>query len=133
MQWLAGMKMTADRLNDNTADAVTSSGLTAATDWSINSFSGRKDNGITTVHVYLSYTGAGITQTGTNIGDTLMATLPSGWRPPETINVGIGNGAAIGECTLGTTGSITLRAITANVSTSSPNFRITASWISENG
>lgn len=133
MQWLAGMTMTADRLNDNTVDAVTSSGLTAGTDFTVNSFSGRKVNGVTTVHVYLSYTGAGVTQTNTNIADITIATLPAGWRPPEVINAIVGNGIWIGECTIGTTGVITLRAISYNLTTTNPNTRLTASWISENG
>ncbi|MGW1796956.1 hypothetical protein ACWCQN_13315 [Streptomyces sp. NPDC001984] len=127
------MRISADRLNDNTMDAATSSGLVAATDFTVGSFSGRKVNGITTVEVFCTYTGAGITQTGTNITDTLMATLPAGWRPPETINASFGNGSAVGECTIGTGGLVTLRCVTANISTSSPNFRVTQSWISENG
>jgi len=131
--WLAGMRITADRLNDNSLDDSTTSGLVPATNFNVNSFSGRKVSGITTVHVYLAYTGLGITVSGSNISpDVLMATLPAGWRPPETINGFMGNGTWVGECTISTNGQITARAATANITDANPNIRITADWISEN-
>lgn len=135
MRFLAGMRLTADRLNDNTLDASTTSGLSPATDFTVNSFSGRKVNGITTVHVYLQYTGTGLTVSpspGGNLGDVTIATLPSGWRPPETINAMEGDGSTIGEVTIATNGVISLRATVTTI-TNGRNMRITAAWISENG
>lgn len=126
------MRVTADRLNDDTLEASTTSGLTAATDFTVNSFSGRKVSGITTVVVFVQYTGAGLTLTSGNLVDTLACTLPVGWRPPETINATWGDGTESGECTIGTTGSITLRSSNLSI----PNnrgVRITSAWISENG
>lgn len=133
--WLAGMRITADRLNDHSLESSTSSGLTAASGFAVSSFSGRKVNGITTVHVYLTRTGEDIPSTtyavGDNIADTAMATLPTGWRPPETINATVGDGTTDGEVTVGPTGVITLRS-QFNKVVSGRNFRITAVWISGN-
>lgn len=131
--WLAGMKITADRMNDHTLEESTTSGLTAGANFTVNSFSGRRVNGITTVHVYCQYTGTGInvTNPGDNIADTTMATLPSGWRPPETINACWGSGSVDGECTISNTGVVSLRSTLNDIATNA-NIRVTAVWISEN-
>lgn len=131
--FLAGMRATADRMNDNTLTSSTASGLTAGTDWTVNSFSGRKVNGITTVHIYLLYTGAttAVAYNG-NLADRTIATLPAGWRPSEVIDVAGGDGTIIAECTLGITGLLSLRAVSGDL-TNGRNFRFTQSWISENG
>jgi hypothetical protein len=131
--WLAGMLITADRLNDHTLESSTTSGLVAATDFSVNSFSGRKVSGITTIHAYCEYTGAGINvaAVGDNIADTSMCTLPSGWRPPEIINAEWGSGSVDGECTISTAGVVSLRSTLNDIATGS-NIRVTATWISEN-
>lgn len=132
MRFLAGMLLTADRLNDNEADDETTSGLTAGTDWSVNSFSGRKVNGITTVHVYLMFTGTTVAVAyNSNLADRTIATLPPSWRPPETINALVGDGVTTGEVTIGTTGLISLRAMNGDLA-NGRNFRITSQWISEN-
>jgi hypothetical protein len=131
--WLAGMLITADRLNDATLKTSTTTGLTAGTDFSVNTFSGRRVNGVTTVHVYCQYTGTGINVAapGDNIVDTTMATLPSGWRPPETMNTNWGSGNVDGECTISSAGVISLRS-TLNDIVTNANIRVTATWISEN-
>ena len=126
------MRITADRLNDDTLEASTTSGLTAGTDFTVNSFSGRKLHGITTVEVFCQYTGTGVTLVSGNLPDVTMCTLPAGWRPPETINTTWGDGTESGECTIGTTGIISLRSSNLSI----PNnrgIRATATWISENG
>jgi hypothetical protein len=130
--WTPGMRMTADRLNDNTLDDSTTSGLVLGTDWSENSFSGRKVNGITTVHIYLQFTGTTVAVAyNGNLTDRVIATLPSGWRPPEAINVPGGDGVIVAEATIGTTGLLNLRSVTGDL-TNGRNFRFTGSWISEN-
>ena len=133
--WLAGMRITADRLNDNTLKESTTSGLVPASGFTVNSFSGRKVNGFTTVHVYLLRTGGDIPTSGyvigDNLADTAMATLPSGWRPPELINAIIGDGNTDGEVIISAAGVITLRSQFNKVVTDR-NFRITAGWISGN-
>jgi hypothetical protein len=127
--WLAGMRMTADRLNDYAPDAETTSGLVAATNFTVNSFYASRSGGAVFVHCYLNYTGGTITATSGNINDTLMCTLPSGWRPPTTINA-IWGSSVDGECTIGTTGLVTLRSSNGNV-TNGLNLRMTASWNAE--
>jgi hypothetical protein len=132
--WLAGMRITADRLNDNTLETSTTSGLVAATNFSVNSFSGRKVNGITTVNGSVQYTGAGInvTNPGDNIADTAICTLPTGWRPSEAVNCIWSDGSRDGEASIATSGVVTIRT-TLNDITTSANLRFYTSWISENG
>lgn len=129
--WLPGMKITAARLNDFTATASTTSGLTAATNFSVNSFQGRKVSGVTTVQVYVQYTGAGITATSDNIADTTCCTLPSGYRPQEIITTNWDTGSSEGGCIINTDGTIVLRTAGASIATNN-NIRISGSWISEN-
>jgi hypothetical protein len=61
---------------------TTSSGLTAGTNFSVTSFSGRRTCGVVNIVVILNCTGGTITADAAgNISDTLCATLPAGWRP----------------------------------------------------
>lgn len=143
--WLPGMKITAARLNDFTA-TTTTSGLTAATGWSVSSFQGRKVSGITFVEMFVTRTGANITEVASNTGnispDVDMCTLPAGWCPQETINATYGNGTVDGECTISTAGVVTIRSISGSGSSGSgisgtagsgaSNVRVTAVWVSEN-
>lgn len=128
--WLAGMRMTADRLNDYTPDAETTSGLVASTNFTVNSFYATRTGGSMFVHCYLNYTGATITASSGNIPDTSMCTLPVGWRPPTVINAVFGDGSEDGEVTIGTGGIVTLRTATASIP-SGRNIRVTASWNAE--
>lgn len=134
--WLPGMKLTADRLNDHTVEETTSSGLTAATNFTVSSFSGRKVNGITTVTILCTRTTSAITEGATNTGniaDTAMCTLPAGWRPPEMIEAMWDSGFNDGGATIGTDGVVTLRTTSGNTGIAiGHNPRITAVWISEN-
>lgn len=138
-KWLAGMRLTADRLNDNTLFDSTTSGATAASGFSLASFSGRKVNGITTITISCTRTGADITEIATNSGnisDTTFATLPAGWRPPELIEAIWDSGFNDGGATINSSGVITLRTTSGSTGISGVNShapRITASWISENG
>jgi hypothetical protein len=135
--FLAGMRATADRMNDNTLVDSTTSGLTAATNFTASSFSGRKVNGITTVNVVLQYTGGGIGETvggSGNIAETTAGTLPSGWRPPETVSVLWGSTTNDGRASIATDGTITLSTTSGSSGIATGNsIRITTSWISENG
>ena len=130
--WRAGMRITAGRLNDHAVEASTSSGLTAGAGFTVLGFSGRKVSGVTTVHCYLSYDGSGLNPDATgNLADITMCTLPSGWRPPETINTTFGDGVQDGECTISTSGVVSLRSVFSNIETGR-NIRATAVWISGN-
>lgn len=109
-QWLAGMLITADRLNDGIDATTSTSGATAATGFSLTSFSGRRSGKIVTVVVVLTRTGATIGETaaGTgNIANTDLATLPSGWRPPEAVETIFNNGVNDGAVTIATNGVMT--------------------------
>lgn len=134
-QWLAGMEITADRLNDFTATETTS-GTVDSSGFSTSSFVGRKVSGFTYVEVFVNRTGATIAETATNTGniaDTDVTTLPSGYRPQETINCICGNGSVDGEAVISTAGVITLRSISGNTGwASGSNLRFTAVWCSEN-
>lgn len=138
MRWLAGMRLTADRMNDNTVDEETSAGFVPATNFDLVSFSGRKVNGITTVTVNIQYiSGTAISETSAgsgNIGDTTAGTLPIGWRPPETIDTIWDSGFNDGGATINASGTIVLRTTSgSNGIQDGQSPRITASWISENG
>lgn len=134
MQWLAGMTITADRLNDHSVDEVTSAGAVAATGWSISSFEGRRVAGVTTVNLLVTRTGADVPQSaadsGNIAGDPSVCTLPDGWRPTATANGLYGNGVVDGEFSVNTAGLIILRSISGNAGiVSGTNTRIFCSWI----
>lgn len=109
--WLAGMLITADRLNDHTLDDETTSGLTAASGFSVNNFWANRQGATVELNMYLNRTGSTITATGGNIADTQICTVPSGWRPnsASTINGTWDNGLAEGGFVIGTDGICTLR------------------------
>jgi hypothetical protein len=108
--WLAGMRITADRLNDYSLDSETTSGLTAATDFTTVSFYGRRSKGTVTIDEQLTYGGATITAADGQIPDTDICTLPAGWRPQhDTISASWGDGVESGELICTTGGVCTLR------------------------
>lgn len=124
--WLAGMLITADRLNDYAPDSTTTTGLVAATDFSVNAFYGRRSKGTVVLDIYLQYTGAGLTATTGNITDTACCTAPSGWRPPHTTIVGTwDSGVESGGFVIGTDGVCTLRTASDNINTNA-NLRLQA-------
>jgi len=130
MLWLSGMKITPERLNDRTPDATTSSGLTAATGFTVSSFQGWKAGGWTFVDIFVGVTTA-ISASSGNIPDTLCATLPGDWRPATTINCQWGNGFADGEATISPDGTVLLRSANADIAAST-NIRLTGTWVSGN-
>lgn len=137
MEWLAGMRMTAERLNDNTADEETTAGLTVATGWSLNGFQGRKVNGITTVYVSLNRTGGTITATSAGAlssGPVLACTLPIGWRPPDTIIENFDkSGTADGGVSILATGTCTIQSMSPTATiTLNQDITFFSQWISEN-
>lgn len=109
--WLAGMRMTAARLNDFTPISL-GTAVTPATGFTLSSFTARNTGGTTEFSVVLVRTGATITaDSAGNITDTLGCTLPSNCRPGATYQVtyeksGIASGvvriATDGTCTLTT-------------------------------
>src|SRR3546814_4068278 len=112
MRKLAGMRLTADILNDHTADEETTAGATAATNFTLSDFSVRKVNGITQITITCTRTTSNITETTAgsgNIGDTTMATLPVGWRQQELIEAMWDSCFNDGGATINTSGVLTLR------------------------
>lgn len=127
--WLAGMAITADRLNDYTPDEETASGLVPAANFTVNSFYASRTGGTVFVHCYLNYSGSTITPSGGNITDTAMCTLPNSWWPPTVLNALWGS-TVDGDCVIGTDGVITLRTSNGSI-TSGQNLRVTATWNAE--
>lgn len=136
MQWLAGMRITEDRLNDNTADETTTAGLVAATGFDNPSFLGKKVNGITTVNITVLRDGATITATsaGNVTPDVLCCTLPVGWRPPETVTTSFdSSGTRDGSITILSNGTCTIKTMSPNSTmTDNSSVNFFAEWISEN-
>lgn len=132
-QWLAGMLITADRLNDGIDATTTTSGLTAKTGFTVNDFTGAKSGQICAVDIYLSVTSTINTTSSTtgNISDTDCCTLPSGYRPDlHTVQTIWGSGVASGDCIIATDGTVTLRTSDYNQPISSgANIRIHAAWL----
>jgi len=136
MEWLAGMRMTAERLNDNTADEETTAGLTVATNWSLNGFQGRKVNGITTIYVSLNRTSAtALTASAAGaLGPQLVCTLPVGWRPPDTVIENFDkSGTADGAVSILPTGTCTIQSMSPTASIAqNQDITFFCQWISEN-
>lgn len=112
--WLAGMEVTADRLNAGLTPTATSTGLTAKTNFTVSAFSGYKVGPMAFVFATITTTNQ-LTQTSGNLSDVDIATLPDGWEPRDTVNGCFGNGLADGEYTISTSGTITLRSAVANI------------------
>ncbi|MBD9731187.1 hypothetical protein IGX29_05015 [Streptomyces sp. H28] len=129
--WQPGMIITEERMNDGVTPEIVTTGLVGATDFTVVDFYGSRSGRSVMVHCYLTYTGAsypaGYGGIGSNWPDLLAATLPTGWRPPTTMNTGWGDGINDGECTIGSSGQITLRSAFNNMPTGR-NLRITAQW-----
>ncbi|MGP4083152.1 hypothetical protein [Streptomyces sp. KR55] len=126
--WKSGMLLTAARLLDDTPTKTTS-GYTAATGFSLNSFSGYRVGNMVVLDIYLNRTGATITATSGNITDTQCGTAPSGWRPTSgTINGTWDTGVAEGGFVMGTDGITTLRTANGDISNNS-NVRLHLEFI----
>ncbi|MGC5034099.1 right-handed parallel beta-helix repeat-containing protein [Streptomyces sp. DT190] len=136
MKWLNGLKITPERLMDNTADEVITSGLVVPSGWAVSSFQGTRVHGVTEVDIFITRTGADITESsagsGNIAGDPLLCTLPSGWAPPRPVNTTWGNGSTDGEATIVTSGEVNLRSISGSGTIATgTNVRVTSMWISE--
>lgn len=123
--WLAGMRVTTDRLNNYSLDDETTSGFVAASGWSLNNFWANRSRGTVEINVYVNRSGADIPATTGNIGDTTVGTVPSGWRPnsASTMNGSWDDGTSSGGFVIGTDGIITLRTGSSTIS-SGRNLRL---------
>ena len=111
-------------------------GLSVESGWAVNSFIGRRASGITTVVCLITRTGSTIAEAGSGSGnispEPLIATLPSGWRPPETINCMYATGAVDGEIIINDGGECTLRTISGNLGiAANDNVRFLVTWVDD--
>lgn len=116
--WLAGMAITADRLNDYSLDDETTAGFVVASGWTLNNFWANRQGATVEVNIYVNRSGADITQTSGNISpDVAVGTIPSGWRPnsASTINGTFDDGTTTGGWVVGTDGVCTLRTATSTI------------------
>lgn len=131
-QWQPGMRITADRLNAGTDPTEITTGLTAASGWSVTQFNGRRVG----QNIYIAATIMNVSATlqitansGNIVSDPVIATLPAGWWPTETLSTNWDNGTVEGGAVINTNGTISLRTITYNGTvTANSNLRFTFSW-----
>jgi hypothetical protein len=125
------MLITAARLLDDTS-TTTTSGLTAATDFSVSAFRGSRVGNTIEVHCHLARTGATIAHSSGNISpDVDLATLPSGWRPTTGTTLGFwDSGTECGGVSISTAGLIQIRTSSSDIGTGA-NIRVQATWIVE--
>jgi hypothetical protein len=111
---------------------LAASGATAGSGFSVVSFSGRTNTaGITMVNLTVTRTGTTIgADAAGNIADTVIATLPAGWRPPEQIMWPIDDGFGSGTVVIDTAGLVTMRTWSGNGAiVAGRNIRLTALYI----
>jgi hypothetical protein len=58
--WLAGMKITADRLNDYSLDDETTSGFSVASGWTLNNFYANRQGATVEINIYVNRSGSDI-------------------------------------------------------------------------
>jgi len=106
MEWLAGNKITAERLNDHTPVTLATT-PTPGTGFSLSSFNARKTNGVVEWGAVFIYGGSTLTATsdGNIIGDPVVCTLPTDCRPGSQTVVGFDkSGVASGSIRISTNG-----------------------------
>lgn len=115
--WLAGMRLTAGRLNDGLDPTVQLTGLVAASGFTVNDFRGYRSGKVLSVDMYLMRSGATITATAGNLSpDVAICTLPAGWAPTNGTIDGIwDSGSEYGGFVTGTDGITTLRTASGNI------------------
>lgn len=102
----------------------TTSGLAVASGWSLNDFFAFRQGRSVTIDVYVTRTGGNIVATGGNIADTVVCTLPSGWRPTHsTITSCFDTGIVHGGWVVGTDGICTIRTASEDIA-SATNMRL---------
>ncbi|MER5843679.1 hypothetical protein ABT099_25990 [Streptomyces prasinus] len=96
--------------------ASTTTGLSAASGFSVLDFFGYRQGKVTSIDLYLARTGGKITANSGNIADTVCATVPSAWRPQHSTITGcFDNGIVHGGFVIGTDGIVTLRTATDDI------------------
>lgn len=107
----------------------TTSGLSVGSGFSLNDFFGFRQGRSVTIDVYLTRTGGNIVATGGNIADTVVCTLPSGWRPTHsTITSCFDTGIVHGGFVVGTDGICTIRTASEDIA-SATNLRLHVAFL----
>lgn len=83
-------------------------GAVTATGWTLSSFEARRRGGVVQVLGYWTRSGATLLA-NPNLSDTLIATLPAGWRPVVLLEAVVSNGYGFGAAAIGADGKITVR------------------------
>ncbi|MFD4556233.1 hypothetical protein ACFWP5_18290 [Streptomyces sp. NPDC058469] len=112
------------------------SGATVSGNWSLQSYNARRTHGVcsftlglTRTTSSLTATAAGTTNPG-NVGDELLGTLPSGWRPATETYATASDGYADGAARITTDGSVYLITwSTSGVIQVGNNVRISACFV----
>jgi len=88
----------------------TTSGLTAASGFSVNSFYGFRQGRFITLDMYVARSGGNLPLSSGNLPDVVCCTAPANWRPThDTINGSWDNGVVGGGFVIGVDGICTLR------------------------
>ena len=85
-----------------------SGGISMAAGWTLSSFDARRRGGVAQFLGYFVRTGATI-PANPNLNDTLIATLPAGWRPIVLLEALASNGYGLGAVAIGGDGKMTMR------------------------
>lgn len=88
-------------------DTITTGAVTA-TGWTLSSFEARRRSGVVQFLGYWTRSGATLLA-NPNLADTLIATLPAGWRPVVLVEAVVSNGYGFGAAAIGADGRITVR------------------------
>lgn len=102
----------------------TTSGVSTGSGFALTDFFGFRQGRSVTIDVYLTRTGSAIASTKGNIADTVVCTLPSGWRPThDTITGCFDTGIVHGGWVVGVDGICTLRTASDDIA-SGTNLRL---------
>lgn len=93
---------------------TSTTGASAGSGWGSLAFEAHSRGGIATVRIQVTRTGANIeTGSGSNVGDTTLATIPPAWRPPYTVPAIARDRVGFGQADFGVDGLVVLRAWSA--------------------
>jgi hypothetical protein len=126
-----GFARTTDVLGTVVADIATDTSIvTAATGFTLSAASARTvlSGKLIFLEIFITRSGADVTQTNTNVADLLVCTIDAAYRPDQTINAVCGNGSTVGEVAIGTDGTVTLRSLSYTL-VSGTNLRITTMFL----
>jgi hypothetical protein len=109
---------------------TTTSGLTTTASYTVNNFLGTKVNGVCTVGFDLAIvTPLSTTESPPHVGDTIIAYLPLGYRPPRTVTALYSTGYADGECDIETNGEVTLRTTNGYKFSAGETIRVSCTFV----